>query len=154
MKAKHHHTVLTALLAISAPLLTQCASGPVTSRNAASVNPNDLAADSRAALKKLYATNSTARQIGPKAKGILIFPNITKGGLMVGGMAGNGSLIRQDGSIRDFYQTAGLSYGFQAGVQEYGYALFLMDDSAFANINRAGGWEIGSSPSLVDPLPK
>jgi len=38
---------------------------------------------------------------------------------------------------------------FQAGVQKYGYALFLMDQEAFANINRADGWEVGSSPSLV-----
>ncbi|RYD30719.1 MAG: twin-arginine translocation pathway signal protein, partial [Verrucomicrobiaceae bacterium] len=36
-----------------------------------------------------------------------------------------------------------------AGVQKYGYALFLMDREAFENINRSGGWEIGSSPSLV-----
>ena len=68
---------------------------------------------------------------------------------MVGGMAGNGALIRNDGTIRDFYQTAGASYGLQAGIQKYGYALFLMDDSAFANLNRADGWEVGSSPSLV-----
>ncbi len=32
---------------------------------------------------------------------------------MIGGMGGNGALIRNDGTIRDFYQTAGLSYGFK-----------------------------------------
>ena len=64
-------------------------------------------------------------------------------------MGGNGALVRQDGSIQDFYQTGGLSYGLQAGVQKYGYALFLMDREAFVNINRAEGWEVGSSPSLV-----
>jgi len=68
---------------------------------------------------------------------------------MVGAMGGNGALIRNDGTIRDFYQTAGASYGLQAGIQKYGYALFLMDSAAFANINRSNGWEVGSSPSLV-----
>ena len=144
------HTIATAaLLATGSLVLSHCANGPVTNLNASSVNPRQLAADSRAALKDLYRVNPAARRMGSRAKGILVFPSIAKGGLMVGGMAGNGSLIRNDGSIRDFYQTAGVSYGLQAGIQEFGYALFLMDDSAFANLNRTGGWEIGSSPSLV-----
>ena len=139
---------VTCLLA-GALALSNCASGPVTKMNASSVNSKELAADSRTALNKLYKTNPAARQLGANAKGILVFPNITKGGFIVGGMGGNGALIRSDGSIRDFYQTAGASYGLQAGVQQYGYALFLMDSQAFANINSSSGWEVGASPSLV-----
>lgn len=139
----------TTLLALGALSLTQCANGPATNYNAASVNPRELAADSRTALNRLYRTNPSARRLGARAQGILVFPEITKGGFMVGGMGGNGALIRPDGTIRDFYQTAGVSYGLQAGIQQYGYALFLMDRSAFENINRAQGWEVGSSPSLV-----
>ena len=138
-----------ALLASAALVLANCGNDPVTNLNAASVNPRQLAADSRAALNDLYQRKPAARRLGASAKGILVFPKITKGGLMVGGMGGNGALIRSDGTIRDFYQTAGASYGLQAGIQQYGYALFLMDDAAFANINRSGGWEVGSSPSLV-----
>ena len=138
----------TCLLA-GALALSNCASGPVTQMNASSVNSRELAADSRTALNKLYKTNPAARRLGANAKGILVFPNVTKGGFIVGGMGGNGALIRNDGSIRDFYQTAGASYGLQAGVQQYGYALFLMDSQAFANINKSSGWEVGSSPSLV-----
>ena len=137
------------VLAMGTLILTQCANDPVTNINAASVNPRELAAESRASLKQLYARNPSAKLLGEHAKGILVFPAITKGGFLVGGMGGNGALIRNDGTIRDFYQTAGLSYGIQAGVQQYGYALFLMDNSAYSNINRADGWEVGSSPSLV-----
>lgn len=149
MKHRIQTIASAALLATGTLILNQCANGPATNLNAASVNPRQLAADSRAALKQLYARNPAARRLGSSAKGILVFPEITKGGLMVGGMAGNGALIRPDGTIRDFYQTAGASYGLQAGIQQYGYALFLMDNSAFANINRSDGWEVGSSPSLV-----
>jgi lipid-binding SYLF domain-containing protein len=132
-------------LALSSISLTQCASGPAV----ATVNAPQLASESRAALQNLYRQNPKARSLGANAKGILVFPNITKGGFVVGGMGGNGALIRNDGTIRDFYQTAGLSYGLQAGVQKYGYALFLMDNEAYANLNRTNGWEVGSSPSLV-----
>lgn len=136
---------LAAALAFSCLTLTQCATGPTATGASAST----IASDSRAALNDLYRTNPKARELGRRAKGILVFPHITKGGFMLGGMGGNGALVRNDGSIRDYYQTGGLSYGLQAGVQKYGYALFLMDNEAFANINRAGGWEVGSSPSLV-----
>jgi lipid-binding SYLF domain-containing protein len=149
MKHKLNTLVACTLLAAGALSLNGCGNDPVTNLNAASVNPRQLASDSRAALDDLYRRKPAARRLGANAKGILVFPKITKGGLMVGGMGGNGALIRPDGTIRDFYQTAGASYGLQAGIQQYGYALFLMDDSAFSNINRSGGWEVGSSPSLV-----
>ena len=132
-------------LAFSCLALTQCASGPAV----ANVSGPELAGQSRTALKQLYAQNPKARSLGARAQGILVFPNITKGGFMLGGMGGNGALVRPGGGISEFYQTGGLSYGLQAGVQQYGYALFLMDNDAFANLNRSDGWEIGSSPSLV-----
>ena len=149
MKRSIKSVASAAILITGALSLSHCANDPLTNLNAANTNPKQLAADSRKSLNDLYRTNPAARALGAKAKGILVFPEITKGGFMIGGMGGNGSLIRNDGTIRDFYQTAGLSYGFQAGIQEYGYALFLMDNEAFANINRSGGWEVGSSPSLV-----
>ena len=134
-----------AALILASLTLSQCATGPTSSGASAS----QIASDSRAALRDLYKQNPKARQLGAKAKGVLVFPSIAKGGFVVGGMGGNGSLVRPDGSIRDYYQTGGLSYGLQAGVQKYGYALFLMDREAFNNINRAEGWEVGGSPNLT-----
>lgn len=126
-----------------------CANDPITQANGATSSASQISRDSRAALKSLYAQNSAARALGKKAKGVLVFPSVVKGGFMVGAQAGNGAMIRDTGEISGYYQTTAASYGLQAGVQEFGYALFLMDDSAFRNINRSGGWEIGSSPSLV-----
>jgi len=138
-----------ALLAITSLALSNCATGPAGQSGTGSPSASSIASDSRVALKQLYRSNPKARQLGARAQGILVFPKITKGGFMVGAMGGNGALVRSDGSIRDYYQTGGLSYGLQAGVQQYGYALFLMDNKAFAKINSANGWEVGSSPSLT-----
>jgi lipid-binding SYLF domain-containing protein len=104
-----------------------------------------IAADSRAALAQLYIENPKSRELGAKAKGVLVFPSITKGGRMFGGVESNGGLVVPDGSILDFYQTSGLS----DDLQNYGYALFLMDSEAYSAITRADGWEIGSSQNLV-----
>lgn len=131
-------------------LVPSCAThGPVTQANADTSSASQIARDSRAALASLYAQNPKARALGKKAKGVLVFPSVVKGGFMVAGQAGNGALIRSNGAINDYYQTTAASYGIQAGVQEFGYALFLMDSSAFRNINSNEGWEVGTSPSLV-----
>ena len=37
----------------------------------------------------------------------------------------------------------------QAGIQAFGYALFLMDQKALDYLNRTDGWEIGVGPSIV-----
>jgi lipid-binding SYLF domain-containing protein len=142
---------ITALMLATATLtlLSGCASGPLTRANASTASAAGIAADSRAALRSLYAQNPKARQLGQAAKGVLVFPSMYKAGLMVGAQAGNGALLYNNGSIGGFYQSTAASYGLQAGVQNFGYALFLMDDEAFQNLNRTSGWELGSSPSIV-----
>lgn len=142
-------TLTLALAACGLLSLTSCSNGPLTQANAANSSRVQIATSSRAALNRLYAANPKARLLGSRAKAVLVFPSILKGGFMVGAMGGNGSLVWRNGVIRDFYQTVGLSYGMQAGVQSYGYALFLMDDSALNSLNDSQGWEVGSAPSLV-----
>lgn len=143
-------SILLAIASAAAfAFVPSCANDPVTQANAANSSASQIARDSRAALRSLCAQNPGARALRGKAKGILVFPSIVKGGFVVGAQAGNGAMIRDTGEISGFYQTAGASYGLQAGVQEFGYALFLMDNDAFRNLNRSDGWEIGSSPSLV-----
>ena len=87
--------------------------------------------------------------MGRKAKAVLVFPAIVKGGFIVGAQGGNGAMFRNDGSISGYYETASVSYGLQAGAQQVGYALFFMNNRASHNLDRSGRWEIGGSPNLV-----
>ena len=48
-----------------------------------------------------------------------------------------------------FYNTGGASFGFQAGAQEYGYAMFFMKEEAINALNVAQGFEVGVGPSIV-----
>jgi lipid-binding SYLF domain-containing protein len=54
-----------------------------------------------------------------------------------------------DGKSSGYYKTVQVSYGYQAGIQKYGYALVLMSDSAVKWIDKSDGWEIGTGPSIV-----
>ena len=100
------------------------------------------------AVKKLAAKNPWTKELSEKAKGVLVFPNVVKGGFMVGGQFGEGAL-RKQGKTVAYYNTVSASYGLQAGLQKYGYALFFMTDSALAYLDRSDGWELGTGPSVV-----
>ena len=104
--------------------------------------------DVNASLKVLYAKSQSARALSEKAVGILVFPGIAKAGFIVGGQYGQGAL-RKGGRTTGYYSTAAASYGLQAGLQKFGYALFFMSDSAMGYLDRSDGWEIGTGPSIV-----
>ncbi len=107
-----------------------------------------LAADSRAALNNLYATTPAAKTLGAKARAILVFPRITKAGLGIGAQYGDGALM-QGGKAVSYYNTAGASYGLQAGAQQFGYAMFLMNDKAVKALDKVEGFEVGVGPTVV-----
>jgi lipid-binding SYLF domain-containing protein len=107
-----------------------------------------LERDSRAALQALYAKVPEARAFGKNATAILVFPKVTKAGLVVGGQHGEGTLLRGGKGVA-YYSTSGVSYGLQAGVQNYGYAMFFMNENALQQLNKADGFEIGVGPSVV-----
>ncbi|MGH9885433.1 MAG: YSC84-related protein [bacterium] len=104
--------------------------------------------EAAAALHQLTKGNSAARLLAGKAKAVLVFPSIVKAGLMFGGQLGDGTLFR-DGKVVAHYNSIAGSYGLQAGVQVFGYALFFMNDAALAYLDNSDGWELGVGPSLV-----
>ena len=108
----------------------------------------ELRRDAAAALKKLYAGTPKAKELADKAKGVLVFPSIVKAGFLVGGLYGDGVLFK-DGKAVAYYNTVAVSYGYQAGAQKYGYAMFLMNDKALQYLDRSDGWEVGTGPSIV-----
>jgi lipid-binding SYLF domain-containing protein len=100
------------------------------------------------ALQTLYAANPKARELGKRAKAILIFPRILKGGFMIGGLTGDG-VLRQGGKTLGYYNISAASFGLQAGGQRFSYALFFMTDSAIQYLQNSDGWAVGSGPSVV-----
>ena len=104
--------------------------------------------DVDSALQKLYASTPAAKELSKVAKGILVFPDIIKGGLIIGGQYGEGAL-REEGKTVGYYNTVAASYGLQAGVQKFGFALFFITDSAIEHIEKSSGWEIGVGPSIT-----
>lgn len=131
--------ILAALLLSAACLLPQAASA---------ASAAELRRDAQAALQRLYATNPGARALQQQAVAILVFPSITKAGLVVGGQFGDGVLFRSGKAVA-YYNTAGASFGLQAGAQHYGYALFFLSEETLRHLDASEGFEVGVGPSVV-----
>jgi lipid-binding SYLF domain-containing protein len=104
--------------------------------------------DARSSLDKLYQNTPGAKALADKAVAVLVFPNIVKGGFIIAGQFGDGAL-RKNGKSVAYYRSLAVSYGYQAGVQAYGYVLFFMDDASLQYLNNSDGFELGVGPSLV-----
>ncbi len=107
-----------------------------------------LERDARNAYQKLIGKVPAAKALAKDADAVLVFPKIIKAGLVVGGQYGDGVLFRGD-KVVGYYNTSGASYGLQAGAQEYGYIMFLMNEKAVHSLSRNEGLEIGVGPSVV-----
>ncbi|MEY4701743.1 MAG: hypothetical protein RL326_1930 [Pseudomonadota bacterium] len=104
--------------------------------------------EARHALTNLYETTPGARALARNAAGILVFPSIVKGGFVVGAQYGTGVLFKGD-TATGYYSTASASFGFQAGIQKFGYALFFMTEEDLRWLKKSGGWELGVGPSIT-----
>jgi lipid-binding SYLF domain-containing protein len=104
--------------------------------------------DAKVALDKLYKNTPDAKVLADKSVAMLVFPSIVKGGFIIAGQFGDGAL-RKNGKSVAYYRSLAASYGFQAGVQAFGYVLFFMDDASLQYLEKSEGWELGVGPSLV-----
>jgi lipid-binding SYLF domain-containing protein len=128
-------TVVLALFALTPPA-------------AVAASASEINQDSTQALTKLYQTTPGSKALADKAKAVLIFPKIVKGGFIVAGQYGDGAL-RKAGKTIGYYRSVSASVGFQAGGQSFGYVLFFMDNDSLSYLEKSDGWELGSGPSLV-----
>ena len=100
------------------------------------------------ALVELYTQSSEAKALAERASGVLIFPKIIKGGLIIGAQVGEGALRKNNKTV-GYYNTVAISYGLQVGIQWFGYAMYFMNESALGYLDSSDGWEIGTGPSIV-----
>ena len=89
-----------------------------------------------------------SRQQLEKAVAILVFPQIIKAGIGVGGEVGEGALL-VDGQPNTYYRTTSLSLGFQLGAQVRSEVIMFMTDTAYQSFVNSNGWEAGVDGSIA-----
>ena len=136
------------LLKCALPVAAAAAAG-LPAQPSAAETVSDLETRARRALDGLTAKVPAARALAKEAKAILVFPRVTRVGLVFGGQHGEGVLFREGKASDYYYSILGASWGLQAGAQQFGYAMFLMSDAALESLSSASGLEIGVGPSVV-----
>jgi lipid-binding SYLF domain-containing protein len=146
---KKENCLTTCLRFVGSALIIAMAVTTVMSpRQASAASKVEIDRDVTVAFKKLMESEPEAKALAEKAAGILVFPSIIKAGFLIGAMSGDGAL-RVQGKTAGYYNAVAASYGLQAGVQTFGYAVFFMNEAKLKYLDESDGWEIGGAPSLV-----
>ncbi|HEX6142604.1 MAG TPA: lipid-binding SYLF domain-containing protein [Geminicoccaceae bacterium] len=139
---------LHALAAAGALTLAGCQGGNPLDTSSGAEKAAALQGECRSALEQLYAQAPPARNIAADAEGVLVFPNVVKAGLGIGGETGNGCLL-QGGEVAGYYNKSGASIGFQAGAQSRSEVMMFMSEAALDKLRRREGLEFGADASVV-----
>jgi len=89
---------------------------------------------------KKQVKGSTAYLTG--AKGVLVMPDITKAGFIVGGKYGQGALL-VGGRTVGYYSIAEGSVGWQIGAEKFDMVILFMTDEVLKKFRSSKGWEAG-----------
>ncbi|MFO7882904.1 MAG: lipid-binding SYLF domain-containing protein [Kosmotogaceae bacterium] len=114
--------------------------------------------DAQSVLEELIVKPDSGafKELLKKAKGVAFFPNVIRGGLVVGGQYGEGFLLKRDKENDQWYGPLFLklykvSYGPQIGLESIGLILLIMNDNGFEgftkdNITLGGSLSISAGP--------
>jgi lipid-binding SYLF domain-containing protein len=102
----------------------------------------EIDASVSASMDRFKAQVKGATEYLKAAKGVLVMPNITKAGLIIGGQYGQGALLA-GGETAGYYSLAAGSLGWQIGAEKYDMVILFMTDEALAKFRRSEGWEAG-----------
>ncbi len=99
-------------------------------------------------LEHFYGDISSGKSLVSKAKGVLVFPAVFKGGIGLGAEYGEGGL-RINGKTVDYYSTAAASIGFQLGAQKKSIVVIFQEDDALNKFRSSSGWKAGVDASIA-----
>ncbi len=109
---------------------------------------DELDAEVREAIAAFYQHTSAGKELAGKAAGMLVFPNVIKAGVGIGGEYGEGALV-VDGKTTAYYNIASVSIGFQLGAQARSQIVLFMTPGALSKFRNSEGWKAGVDGSVA-----
>ncbi|MFW1676876.1 YSC84-related protein [Pontibacter sp. JAM-7] len=108
----------------------------------------EIDAKTREALTKFYQHSAAGKELINRAKGVLIFPEVYKAGIGIGGEYGEGKLMI-GGKTDGYYTIFSASIGLQLGAQIKSQMILFMTDAALQKFRNSQGWEAGVDGSVA-----
>jgi lipid-binding SYLF domain-containing protein len=101
-----------------------------------------------ATLDKFYALNPKNKDLVQNAAAVLVFPDITKGGIGIGGEHGDGAL-QQGGKTVGYYSISGASIGLTLGLSHHSEVILFKTPDARDKFVKGGDWSVGADASVA-----
>ena len=139
-------TPRNSLLALLA--LTLMAAGLLLSANCRAATAREIDVSVDETLKQFAKQVAGGNEFLKSAKGVLIFPNVIKAGVGIGGEYGEGAL-RIGGKTVGYYNIASASVGFQLGAQARSVIIAFMQEKALNDFRKSSGWKAGVDGSVA-----
>jgi lipid-binding SYLF domain-containing protein len=92
--------------------------------------------------------NPANKDLVRRAKGILVFPQVTKGGVGVAGEFGEGAL-RVNGQNVGYYSLSSASVGLTLGVAKHSEIIMFMTQEALDKFTSTKGWAVGADTGVA-----
>jgi lipid-binding SYLF domain-containing protein len=108
---------------------------------------NKLQADANNARAKFIESDGLMQNLFDKSYGYVIFPNVGKGAIGVGGAAGNG-IVYEQGKAVGHAKMKQVTVGFQFGGQSYREVIFFETKEALDQF-KGGNFEFSGQASAV-----
>ncbi len=108
---------------------------------------SEARSDAKIAVAAFKKADPKLNRFFAKAYGYVIYPNIVKGAMGIGGAYGSGTVFQQ-GRIIGSSSLSQLSFGFQLGGQAYREIIFFKNRQAMARFKK-GKFELGAQLSAV-----
>jgi lipid-binding SYLF domain-containing protein len=100
------------------------------------------------AMHQFYELNPQHKDLVARAKGVLVFPRITKGGVGVGGEFGEGAL-RIDGKDVAYYSVSSASVGLTLGLAKHKEVILFMTQESLDKFTNSHGWTVGADTNVA-----
>ena len=105
-------------------------------------------AEVREAVQNFYRHTSAGKELAQKAAGMLVFPNVIKAGIGIGGEYGEGALLMKGKPVA-YYNIAAASIGLQLGAQARTQVILFMSEGSLAKFRNSQGWTAGVDGSVA-----
>jgi lipid-binding SYLF domain-containing protein len=115
---------------------------------ALAASKDEIDAKVQEAVANFYKQTSAGKRLAQKAAGMLVFPEVYKAGIGVGGEYGEGALLVK-GKTAGYYSTAAASIGFQLGAQVKSQVILFMNPKVLEDFRKSKGWKAGVDGSVA-----
>ena len=115
---------------------------------AQAASKEELDAEVREAVQNFHQHSSAGKELAARASGMLVFPNVLKAGVGIGGEYGEGALL-VGGKPVAYYNIAAASIGFQLGAQARSQIVLFMTPGALSKFRSSKGWKAGVDGSVA-----